>query len=209
MSPARKRAASPAFQFYVGDFMTGTSTMSPAEVGGYLRLLLLQWAAGSVPGDDIVALARAMVCDRVEAEPIWCKIRNKFRTKKGGVWINLRLEKERKKQDAFRKLQSDKGKRRAALAAAAEPGLSRKGSRKAALHSSPSGLNTNPLPPKGGSRRKGHRTLREVSSAKPEAIRESAVTRARRAGMAKAGMTPDAIEAQLHDEYLERKAATA
>lgn len=135
---ATKKKAAPAFQFYVGDFLTGTITMSLAEVGGYIRLLGLQWSAGSVPGDDPAALARAMGCDRSEAESVWLKIRDKFRCKKEGVWINSRLEKERKKQAAFRKLQKEKGKKGGRPKAAAKPGVSREQSPDEALQSSSS-----------------------------------------------------------------------
>lgn len=140
MARARKqKAASPAFQFYVGDFMTGTITMSLAEVGAYSRLLCHQWDAGFVPGDDVAALARAMVCDRSEAEQVWPKIQHKFRAKRDGVWVNSRLEKERKKQAAFRKLQSEKGKLSAEKRTAVQPRLHSGSNRKPTLHSSPSG----------------------------------------------------------------------
>ena len=147
---ARKpSAAAPAFQFYVKDFMTGTITMSLAEVGAYSRLLCHQWDVGCVPGDDLSALARAMVCDRAEAEQIWPKIQHKFRQKRDGIWTNLRLEKERKKQAAYRKLQSEKGKRSAAKRTAVQPRLHSGSNRNATLHSSPAGSNTPPISPAG------------------------------------------------------------
>lgn len=147
MPPRKVSAAPPAFQFYVKDFMTGTITMSLAEVGAYSRLLCHQWDTGSVPGGDVAALARAMVCDRAEAEQIWPKISHKFREKKDGIWINSRLEKERKKQAAFRKSQSDKGKRSAERRTAVQPRLVSGSNQKATLHSSPAGSNTPPLSP--------------------------------------------------------------
>lgn len=43
--------APPAFQFYVQDFITGTSDMSLEEVGAYIRLLCYQWSKGGLPND--------------------------------------------------------------------------------------------------------------------------------------------------------------
>lgn len=147
MSKRQPAPAAPAFQFYVKDFMTGTITMSLAEVGAYSRLLCHQWDVGSVPGDDLSALARAMVCDRSEAEIIWPKIQHKFRQKRDGLWTNSRLEKERRKQALFRKLQSDKGKLSAAKRTAVQPRLHSGSNRNPTLQSSPAGSNTPPKSP--------------------------------------------------------------
>jgi len=38
-----------SFDFYHSDFMAGTHHMTPAEVGGYIRMLCYQWANGHVP----------------------------------------------------------------------------------------------------------------------------------------------------------------
>lgn len=203
--PTRKKGNAPAFQFYVGDFMTGTITMSVAEVGAYIRLLIHQWSAKSVPGDDVSALARAMGCDRAEAEQIWSKIQHKFREKNPGVWVNVRLEIERKKQKAFRKLQSDKGKASAAAKAESQPRLNRDGNRTPTLHSSPSGLDQPPNPLPGGLRKRRGPKLREVPKADQASIDQAIETRRRRAEMAERGMSEDEIEAQLEREYLERK----
>lgn len=108
---AKTKRKAPAFQFYASDFITGTQTLSPAEVGGYVRLLCYQWDKGSVPADDAAVLARIMVCGDEEAAAIWRAISDKFsRSSRDGFWRNSRLELERKKQRAFSKLQSLKGK---------------------------------------------------------------------------------------------------
>lgn len=161
----KKKGNAPAFQFYVGDFLTGTITMSLAEVGGYIRLLGHQWSSGSVPGDDLAALARAMTCDRAEADAVWPKIRDKFRCKKDGVWINSRLEKERKKQAAFRKLQSAKGKLGGRGKAAVKPEPKPSDNRNKALQSSPLGSNTTPVVPLERGRRR-RRKVQHISDAK-------------------------------------------
>ena len=42
----------PAFQFYADDFLSGTITMTDAEVGLYIRLLCHQWNSGGLPNDN-------------------------------------------------------------------------------------------------------------------------------------------------------------
>lgn len=206
MAKRQPKAAAPAFQLYVRDFMTGTITMSLSEVGAYARLLCHQWDSGFVPGDDVAALARAMVCDRSEAVAVWPKIQHKFRQKTNGVWINLRLEKERKKQEAFRKSQSLKGKKSAQARTAVQPRLVSGSNPKPTLHSSPAGSKP-PVVPQGG-RKSKRRRIGEVPAAKPEAIEQGLETRRRRQAMADAGMKPDEIEAVFEREYEERKAAS-
>lgn len=101
----------PAFQFYAKDFLTGTMTLSLSERGAYVTLLAYQWDNGSVPGDDLELLSRAMQCQRADAELVWPKVQTKFKRVTEGIWRNLRLEKERTKQRKFRKSQSNKGKK--------------------------------------------------------------------------------------------------
>lgn len=48
----------PAFQFYPDDFIAGTTEMTPAEVGAYIRLLCYQWGRGAIPLGDKARLAR-------------------------------------------------------------------------------------------------------------------------------------------------------
>lgn len=207
MAKRQPKAAAPAFQFYVGDFMTGTITMSLAEVGAYQRLLCHQWTSGFVPGDDVTALARAMVCDRSEAEIIWPKISHKFRAKKDGIWINLRLEKERKKQDTFRKSQSLKGKASAKARTGVEPRLTSGSNPEATLQSSPSG-SVPPVVPQGGRTRKRSRSFKTVASVDPSAAAQAAETRRRRQEMTDAGMSAEQIEAVFEAEYDARKKAS-
>jgi len=200
----KKKGNAPAFQFYVGDFMTGTITMSLSEVGGYIRLLGHQWASGSVPGDDVSALARAMVCDRSEAETIWPKIRDKFRCKKDGLWRNSRLEKERQKQDTFRKLQSQKGKKGGRPKAAALPGLKPEQSPDKALLSSPSGVRTDPpVAPQGGRHRRSRRAskhLPSVTQSDIDAVNQQLVYAQRRDVLMAQGLTREQARDQIDRE---------
>lgn len=101
--------APPAFQFYPNDFVSGTRRMTTAEVGAYILLLCAQWDDGSVPGDDLVALAQTMRCTPSAAKKIWPRIQDKFIRDEQGGWRNTRLELVRQEQDAFRQLQAQKG----------------------------------------------------------------------------------------------------
>jgi len=97
----------PAFQFYADDFLAGTMDMTDAEVGLYIRCLCRQWSNGSIPNDpqEIARLSRAST----EPQPSLNRVMTKFKVCEDGMLRNERLEKERAKQTAFRKAQSDKG----------------------------------------------------------------------------------------------------
>lgn len=99
---------SPAFSFYPKDFTAGTATMSLQEVGAYVRLLCYQWDTGSVP-DDANERAHIMVCAKAQERELWKKVGKKF-VLRGDVYVNERLEGERKKQVERRQRLSDNGK---------------------------------------------------------------------------------------------------
>lgn len=103
---------SPAFQFYPKDFMAGTATMSLQEVGAYMRLLCYAWDAGSVPNDGDER-ARILGCAKAQEREIWKKVGKKF-VLSDGVYLNERMEEERRKQANYRRRQSDAGKASAA-----------------------------------------------------------------------------------------------
>lgn len=106
--------APPSFQFYAADFAEGTDDMTLAEVGGYTRLLCSQWAKGSVPGDQPTKLAVIMRCTPATAKSVWKAIGSKFEKGDDGQYRNARLERERQKQQDYRRLQAERGKASAA-----------------------------------------------------------------------------------------------
>ena len=63
---------------YVRDFMAGTVTMSPAQVGAYWRCLMYQWDSGAVPADDPRALAKVIGCGPRQALRYWSVLGHKF-----------------------------------------------------------------------------------------------------------------------------------
>jgi len=101
----------PAFQFYSSDFLTGTMLMSNAEVGLYIRLLCLQAEHGPIP-DDVERIVQAF------GEPsriLWPSVRRKFAPgPDAGTLVNKRLLTVLLEREAFRKSQSEKGKKSAA-----------------------------------------------------------------------------------------------
>jgi len=106
--------APPAFQFYPNDFVSGTRRMTTAEVGAYMLLLCAQWDDGSVPGDDLVALAQTMRCTRLVATKIWARICEKFVRDETGKWRNIRLENVRQEQTVYRAQRAQNGRKGAA-----------------------------------------------------------------------------------------------
>lgn len=86
-------AKSPAFQFYVNDFLTGTLDFSAEQIGGYILLLIYQWDQGNIPDDDKKLLKIARIKSKSLAD-----VKKKFKKLRNGYLINERLEAERKKQ---------------------------------------------------------------------------------------------------------------
>ena len=208
----KKKGNAPAFQFYVGDFMTGTITMSLAEVGGYIRLLGHQWSAGSVPGDDIVALARAMACTRTEAVKVWANIRTKFcnkkRTKKTQKWINFRLEQERRKQRAFSKAQSKKGIASAKARTAVQPKVNHEVNQNPTLHLLSSDVRTEPpvVPQGGRARRRVPKHLPTVTQSDIDAVNQQLAYAERRDALMAEGLTREQARDQIDRERNEAPA---
>lgn len=85
----------PSFPFYPADWLLGTLTFSLAEDGAYLRLVMHQWHAGSVPGDDLSAVAKILRVTEREAKPLWAAVSVKFVRGEDGLWRNARLERQR------------------------------------------------------------------------------------------------------------------
>jgi uncharacterized protein YdaU (DUF1376 family) len=94
----------PAFQFYADDFLAGTFSMSNEERGLYITLLCRQWTQGHVTRDEVARLGSTVV------QPSINHVLTKFQPDADGNLKNARLEAERAKQNAFRELQSAKGK---------------------------------------------------------------------------------------------------
>jgi uncharacterized protein YdaU (DUF1376 family) len=97
----------PAFQLYANDFLAGTQNLTDAEVGLYLRLLLVQWNIGSLPNDD-----EELLCyGRPDKQPTRLdRVKAKFSPGEDGQLRNQRLERERQKQAEFREKRSMAGR---------------------------------------------------------------------------------------------------
>lgn len=105
---------SPAFQFYPKEFLAdgNVSGMSLSERGAYITLICICWNDGSLP------MATDRLANMVGLPPrafskIWPALRACFQEREGR-YIHPRLEREREKQDTYRRRQSDAGKASAA-----------------------------------------------------------------------------------------------
>ena len=102
----------PAFQFYPGDWLSDENVvlMSNAARGLYITLLCHCWLEGSIPA-DLNKLSKISNEKRKNFEKIWREVESCF-SKNGdtGRLINNRLEKERTKQEHYRKERSESGK---------------------------------------------------------------------------------------------------
>lgn len=87
---------SPAFQFYAGDFLVSTATMSAEEVGGYIRLLCYEWTNGPLTNDPAV-LERLSGC----TSNALAMLVHKFSIDENGKLYNERLEQTRRDRDRF------------------------------------------------------------------------------------------------------------
>jgi len=137
----------PAFQFYADDFLAGTFSMTNEERGLYITLLCRQWTQGHVTRDEVSRLGSTVV------QPSINHVLTKFQPDEDGNLRNARLEVERGKQNAFRAMQSAKGKASAEArfnrgSTVVQPSGAPKGN-SPSPSPSPSSFNTPPLPPKG------------------------------------------------------------
>jgi uncharacterized protein YdaU (DUF1376 family) len=104
----RPMSKSPAFQFYVQDFLLGTTDFTAEEVGGYIRLLSYQWDKGGLPNDD----SKLSKMSGVKVKNL-SFIKEKFNLDEDGKLRNHRLERERNKQVEWRRKSSEAGRKSA------------------------------------------------------------------------------------------------
>jgi uncharacterized protein YdaU (DUF1376 family) len=167
----------PAFQLYAAEFLADENVraMSLAERGAYITLMCFCWREGSI---TVVVSLLARLCDSTADEfaPIWEGVKARFvpHAEDPTRLIHLRLEKERRKQAAWRKKSSDGGKKGAnirwkhnlrniGVVKAPLQGSSDDGdSGGVALQSSSSSSSSFPLsPPRGGGRKRRSDVRRE------------------------------------------------
>ena len=75
-----------------------------AEVGLYMRLLCLQWSAGSIPDDD------SELATYGKGNTPLARVKLKFKKGRDGLLRNERMESVRQKQIEFRQKQAENGK---------------------------------------------------------------------------------------------------
>lgn len=103
---------SPAFQFYVNDYLSSSRVqrMSMTERGVYITLLAYQWSDGSLPA-DLKHLAQMVGMKPGQFERMWTHgpLVECFTSLEPGRLVNERLEVERQKQAEYRRRQTDNG----------------------------------------------------------------------------------------------------
>jgi hypothetical protein len=86
--------------FFVGDYLSDTGHLTPAQHGSYLLLLLHEWRTGPLPDDDTI-LARLVGCSKT----IWTRrlapVVRQFFTQRDGKLHQKRLEMERQRAEAI------------------------------------------------------------------------------------------------------------
>lgn len=102
----------PAFQWYAADFLTDSAVkhMTLEERGAYVTLLSHSWIDGPLPRSaaKLATLCGVTVADMTR---LWPALKSCWKpADKAGFIINPRLEKERRKQQQYRKTLSDKQK---------------------------------------------------------------------------------------------------
>jgi uncharacterized phage protein (TIGR02220 family) len=95
-------AKDPAFLFYSNDFLSGTYTMTDAQVGKYIRLMCLQHQQGHLSETDMLT-----VCQKHDAK-IW----SKFKKDEQGMYYNERLDAEISKRQAHSQKQRENVQKR-------------------------------------------------------------------------------------------------
>lgn len=102
--------SSPAFQFYTKEFLSSSKViaMSMTERGVYITLLALQWEDGSLPS-EMPALANMVGLNVKQLERMWPHNLGRCFVTRNGRFLNLRLEKERTKQEDNRAQRSKNG----------------------------------------------------------------------------------------------------
>jgi len=106
------KAPRPIMPLHVEAFLHGTHWMSCDVVGAYVRLLLHQWAHGSVPGDDLAAVGAILHVSRRKAHYLWSRVGPKFIRASDATWRNLRLDETRRNAVEFSERQQARARLR-------------------------------------------------------------------------------------------------
>lgn len=105
---------SPAFQLYPSEFLSDENVvmMTNQEVGCYIKLLCYCWQEKSIPS-DIKKIAKLCKEDDPTMAQLWLSLSSCFSPAIATAdrLINPRLERERKKQEEFKKERSESGKK--------------------------------------------------------------------------------------------------
>lgn len=108
-----KRTPSPAFQAYPSDFLSDDKVcrMSFTEIGVYWVMLCHAWNACGLPANTEL-IAKTIKMPHARFVKMWEGVLGECWFERGGRLFNPRQEKERQKQQAFSRRQSDNATKR-------------------------------------------------------------------------------------------------
>jgi uncharacterized protein YdaU (DUF1376 family) len=109
-TPTGNRTTSPAFQFYASEFLTGdkVTRMSFTEIGIFTCMLAHAWLCDGLP-TNLSDIAKILKINPQRFTKIWAGVLSECWIERGGRYVNPRQERERTKQQEFRRRQSDNG----------------------------------------------------------------------------------------------------
>lgn len=113
--------SSPAFQFYVRDWIMSTRTLSPEARGIHIDLLAFSWDYDGIPS-DFRALAGLVVMSPAKFRRAWGEIEDRWVEAETGVLRNPRQERQRAELLTLREKRAAAGRARAAAAAESNGG---------------------------------------------------------------------------------------
>ena len=110
--------SSPAFQFYVRDWIMSTRTLSPEARGVHIDLLAYSWDYDGIPS-DFRAISSLVLLTPTKFRRVWMELSDRWPEAENGLLRNPRQERQRAELLALREKRAAAGRARAAAAAAA------------------------------------------------------------------------------------------
>lgn len=112
---------SPAFQFYVRDWIMSTRTLSPEARGVHIDLLAYAWDYDGIPADP-KALASLVMMSPAKFKRVWGELESRWAVAEQGLLRNPRQERMRAELLELREKRAAAGRARAAQKASENGG---------------------------------------------------------------------------------------
>jgi uncharacterized protein YdaU (DUF1376 family) len=106
----KNEVTSPAFQFYVRDWIISTRHLSPESRCAHIDLLSFGWEGGGIP-DDLSALAAMCAMTPARFRKAWSEIQGKWPLAEDGRRRNPRQESQRQEMADQRQRRAEAGRK--------------------------------------------------------------------------------------------------